>query len=789
MINSRQEESTPVPCHVSVDNSNGSDSTTTLSPVTLDSSPTAKKHLFREEARIMGSTIFHPRKLPEKSISVEASDNFHAKKADDILSCLGGVQATAVTRKSRQDISSKEEQERVVDLWCLRQQALTRGGLLNASIRKQAWLKLVDANEDVLMSPSTQEVIQIERKPNGNAINFAKLSDEEIKMIKLDIKKCIWDIKAEMKRSRHSKNYTNPSTVSGSVSKDENASLASLESVSGQIDAEDQHSLAPETVATFTSCDESFNSNTIEKPHLILSPKAGIVSQSFARHRKEQQLLLLNIITSVLRTSEEELRELGMERIFYFPGMHNVAAPILITLQSPSLTSLVLKRLAQYHLKDSMVSTFVDIQATIRAMFMPLLQHVDEPLHDLLIKSGATDPCMFSLRWILCWFANDVPDYDIVARLFDAFLVSHYSFPIYVAVAMLTNATNRKLIERSAHDSDKTLIDAITDLPSRMVTCQSQKEAMNSFENVLETSLFYMYVNIDSIMLIIFLSSFFLTSTNIRQETSPAQLVDLADRSSNKLVISSVLILKKASKHRFRPLWTYNATASTDWDIIQEAKKMRGLSPNSRVARHFGRQEKLNELDREYLMASTYDLALDASDAEDFLGDMVREGRKKDLGESKRRFLQFLCFVAVGICSSSLLHISRTDNHASGNHTSVLTVEKEQEQITMLSPKILEVSTRMGVLNAVEDELLESETVPLDNVTLQDFSGMSMVIKEERNIMHMLAKLKDGKEEKGVSVTKVAFAAGKTVLKKILGLLVAAKAFVESDPDLFFLLE
>eukprot|EP01083_Nonionella_stella_P048455 129521_1 len=110
--------------------------------------------------------------------------------------------------------------------------------------------------------------------------------------------------------------------------------------------------------------------------------------------RKKEHALLFNIITSVLRTMpEEEASPLeeeqnvdcddetvatdNIKRLYYFEGMHNVIGPLLITLESPSLRSLIFNRLAQSHLHDAMESTFENIQAGIRLILMPLLKEVD----------------------------------------------------------------------------------------------------------------------------------------------------------------------------------------------------------------------------------------------------------------------------------------------------------------------------------------------------------------------------------------------------------------------------
>lgn len=472
-IMSSGSETTPIPCHVSVDSGNESHMAPSLSPVTLDSSsPTAKKHLFLDEIMEGATDEIHYGMATLEEEDQEAM--FVEKKSDEILDCLNGVPIPASARKSRSRREDISEEDRLVDLWHLRQLALSKGGLLNASIRKRAWLKLVDANEGILMSLSTVT----DNKSTGEPIN---LSDNEINLIQQDIKTCIWNIEAEIKHSRRSRRQQRGR--SGSTSADDNASLASFESGFSSVKSGRTTPLhIPEAFSPSGTSAPSSGSST---------PVSGVYNLRSVTRKKGERKLLLNIITSVLRTSPEEVKELDMKRIYYFQGMHNIAAPILITLESPSLTSLVLKRLSLYHLKDSMIP--MNAQVNIRTMFMPLLKHVDRSLYSLLVRKGVTDPCSFALSWILCWFTNDISDYDIVSRLLDVLLVSHFTFPIYMAVAMLTNPHNRSMIEMAAQVHKGTdLANVLSRLPATMVTSKNRRDAMSAVESVIEVSVSYM---------------------------------------------------------------------------------------------------------------------------------------------------------------------------------------------------------------------------------------------------------------------------------------------------------
>jgi hypothetical protein len=97
------------------------------------------------------------------------------------------------------------------------------------------------------------------------------------------------------------------------------------------------------------------------------------------------------------------------------------------------------------------------------------------------------------MRWVLCWFSSDITDYDIVARLFDAFIVSHHLFPIYTAVAMMTYGPNRSRIALAVEKGGgEYLAETLYGIPSAVLRNQSHRDAITSIESILETSISYM---------------------------------------------------------------------------------------------------------------------------------------------------------------------------------------------------------------------------------------------------------------------------------------------------------
>lgn len=477
-------------------------------------------------------------------------DDQHELKKDEILSCLNGVCIRPQTKSQhsrRASHNNFDDDEKVVDLWHLRELAISKHGLVSASIRKRVWPKLVGANEHILKAssaslPSHFRSPQVGEVESSNKIKSCKVNDlaeSDIVMINKDIDDCIWSIEAEIKavrRKRDQEKEKEKARNSGFTSLKkgiEDASVASLDSGCSSITAgRITPQLIPETIRAFprfgagVSSPHASGASTpvsgIATPNTVPSiTPLGVqnisihensnvptvitkVRPKYRRRRKEEQALLLNIITSVLRSVPEKEEPLepdsdfeldddtvvvdNINKLYYFKGMHNVIAPLLITLESPSLTSLVFNRLSQSHFRDAMGSTFANIQTGIRLMLMPLLEKVDKGLHDYIVKGGVNDACVFALHWVLCWFTSEVANYDIVCRLFDVFIASHASFPVYLSVAMLTHHSNKNRIMMTLCD-ESSLVSVISSLPS---TIAAETNAMDIFEDMIEVALSYM---------------------------------------------------------------------------------------------------------------------------------------------------------------------------------------------------------------------------------------------------------------------------------------------------------
>ena len=154
------------------------------------------------------------------------------------------------------------------------------------------------------------------------------------------------------------------------------------------------------------------------------------------------QSMLTKIILSTISSSVSSGTE---QRLNYFQGFHDVASVIFVNMvREPQLGSAILERIAQSHLRDAMKEDFSDISALLEVVFYPLLQKIDEKLHDYLILREL-GPTVF-LTWMITLFSHDIHDSEISSRFFDAIIVSHPLMPLYLTVAILTHQNNRQQI-------------------------------------------------------------------------------------------------------------------------------------------------------------------------------------------------------------------------------------------------------------------------------------------------------------------------------------------------------
>jgi hypothetical protein len=114
------------------------------------------------------------------------------------------------------------------------------------------------------------------------------------------------------------------------------------------------------------------------------------------------------------------------------------------------------------------------------------------------------------------------------------------------------------------------------------------------------------------------LIDFFMNHINMfhlqnRRNYPPDKIVKLAETYPDEHVLSSTQIHDSIIQFQEPPQWTYKSSASTDWTLIQEARKLRESSPHSREVKKQNIHSRANRLTAITQESFDFDLALDAS--------------------------------------------------------------------------------------------------------------------------------------------------------------------------------
>lgn len=156
-------------------------------------------------------------------------------------------------------------------------------------------------------------------------------------------------------------------------------------------------------------------------------------SQQHLRY-SDQHEQLTNVLTRTLA---------GKSDWHYYQGLHDIAGVLLYNIQKTHGTSDILSRLCQVHLRDALREDLNALTSFINAVFFPLMNVMDEELHDLFHESNL-EASTAILPWIITWFTHDIHDAQVASRLVDAFLSAHPLFPLWAQHTMVYSHVYRK---------------------------------------------------------------------------------------------------------------------------------------------------------------------------------------------------------------------------------------------------------------------------------------------------------------------------------------------------------
>jgi len=147
---------------------------------------------------------------------------------------------------------------------------------------------------------------------------------------------------------------------------------------------------------------------------------------------------LSELICSVLHANPE---------LHYYQGFHDVATVFLHIYGSPQKALIPLQQMchqvfADHHRRD--FSTTIEVMN----MLPIIIRHFDQEV-GVLFEETECGP-LFALSWVITGFAHSVSDIRVVMQIYDALLVNHPAFVVYLCAALVLRPTTKmRLFEAS----------------------------------------------------------------------------------------------------------------------------------------------------------------------------------------------------------------------------------------------------------------------------------------------------------------------------------------------------
>ena len=233
------------------------------------------------------------------------------------------------------------------------------------------------------------------------------------------------------------------------------------------------------------------------------------------------------------------------------------------------LPSRVLGRLSSWQFHHVLQKDFSTLQSTLQRVFYPLMIHLDPQVHDFLTEC-AMEP-FFCISWIITWFAHDVTDTELVKRLYDALLVSHPLFSVYLSMAMVLHPYNRRLLLKTECEFAQ-CHQCLASLPKNSYWPPQSSSTNNSNDGTTKSMVM---IPTDDAPPVPF-QELLDTAYRYMQRYPPRNLSNLADlywQSKADLFFQSLS----------PPPWTMSSNSIADWVVLQRVHKLQDLLQGTTV--------------------------------------------------------------------------------------------------------------------------------------------------------------------------------------------------------------
>jgi hypothetical protein len=177
------------------------------------------------------------------------------------------------------------------------------------------------------------------------------------------------------------------------------------------------------------------------------------VCQGWSAERREHACgCLARVLAAAFPAGEAERRF-----PFYVQGCHDVAGALVLSLGAPSASTALLG-LLRGPLRGCVLAT-MEVPCALLALLPRLLHRGCPTLGRALEAAFPAEDALphYALPWVLTWFSHALLAFEVVQRLFDAFLLGHPLLPLYASAALLTLPGPRAAILAvlAAHPGDE----------------------------------------------------------------------------------------------------------------------------------------------------------------------------------------------------------------------------------------------------------------------------------------------------------------------------------------------
>jgi hypothetical protein len=234
-----------------------------------------------------------------------------------------------------------------LDLWQLRELAVTNGGLLDPILRKRAWPILTQALRH-MSSPRNDDTTITVLEPVAPSPN-------DMLMLQREVRCAAWNVQKNYHAQRVHKRPTevDPETDERRVT------FSSIPTIPEAMDTNqptvllDLSNLLQDNSPTsvidtagvsfkYDRCDASVRSASSRGSTLSGRSSKSRRGRRYRKAGSQEQKILTNVITSCLRIPPIESEAFEDDRFRYYSGLHDLTALIMVNVESPSLCSLIL---------------------------------------------------------------------------------------------------------------------------------------------------------------------------------------------------------------------------------------------------------------------------------------------------------------------------------------------------------------------------------------------------------------------------------------------------------------